>query len=193
MTPEIEAERRAQLPAGAMRVADKQSDAVAYVYQLATGEPAAAAFAGRRTKPDWRYRFRGSENGLAAREKTIRDYFESARSLQALKAERQARKAAPHNLQLGAIFYASWGYDQTNVDFYQVTAVLGPRMVEIREIAGAPVFPDDSGGFSGRIVADPGNFTGEARRVRVTAGSIKVGHTHASVWDGHPCYWSSYH
>ena len=192
MTPEIEAERRAQLPAGAVRIAAKQCDAVAYVYQTVDGKPAAAAFAGRRTKPDWRYYFVGPE-AASTREKRICTYFESARSLQAIKAERQAQKAAPHNLQPGAIFYASWGYDQTNVDFYQVTAVLGPRMVEIRPIAEAPVTPDDSGGWTGRVVADPGNFTGEARRVRVTAGSIKVGHTHASIWDGHPCYWSSYH
>ena len=34
---------------------------------------------------------------------------------------------------VGDIFYSSWGYDQTNVDFYQVTKV-GPAMIAIRQI-----------------------------------------------------------
>ena len=34
----------------------------------------------------------------------------------------------------GDIFVSSWGYDQTNVDFYQVVKV-GPAMIALREIA----------------------------------------------------------
>ncbi|MCL2310945.1 MAG: hypothetical protein FWC41_00440 [Firmicutes bacterium] len=38
-----------------------------------------------------------------------------------------------HGVEVGDIFYTSWGYDQTNVCFYQVVAVTS-RMATIREI-----------------------------------------------------------
>lgn len=33
----------------------------------------------------------------------------------------RAKSRAPHSLKIGDILYASWGYDQTNVDYYKVT------------------------------------------------------------------------
>jgi hypothetical protein len=37
---------------------------------------------------------------------------------------------------LGDILVASWGYDQTNIDYYQVVAVVGSSSVRIRKIRG---------------------------------------------------------
>jgi hypothetical protein len=37
--------------------------------------------------------------------------------------------------QVGDVYYASWGYDQTNIDFYQVVART-PRTVRVRLING---------------------------------------------------------
>lgn len=42
--------------------------------------------------------------------------------------------AIRHSVKVGAIFVSSWGYDQTNIDFYQVVAVT-PASVRIRRIA----------------------------------------------------------
>ena len=40
-----------------------------------------------------------------------------------------------HNsLQIGSILYASWGYDQTNIDFYEVTKLIGRTTLELREL-----------------------------------------------------------
>lgn len=39
-----------------------------------------------------------------------------------------------HTLELGDILYSSWGYNQTNIDFYQVTKLIGKSMVEIRRL-----------------------------------------------------------
>ena len=44
---------------------------------------------------------------------------------------------APTNkfgVQVGDIFYISWGYDQTNVNFFQVVALVGAVSVRIKEI-----------------------------------------------------------
>ena len=40
-----------------------------------------------------------------------------------------------HTVKVGDLFKCSWGYDQTNIDYYQVTKLLGQTMVEIRPIA----------------------------------------------------------
>ncbi len=35
---------------------------------------------------------------------------------------------------LGKVFYSSWGYDQTNVNFYQVVALKGKKTVVLQEL-----------------------------------------------------------
>lgn len=44
-------------------------------------------------------------------------------------------KTPKHNIKVDDIFYHSWGYEQTNIDFYQVIAVTA-KTVSIREIKG---------------------------------------------------------
>tara|TARA_Y100000593_G_scaffold92335_1_gene183590 strand:+ start:6765 stop:7406 length:642 start_codon:yes stop_codon:yes gene_type:complete len=48
------------------------------------------------------------------------------------------KKAAKHPYKVGDILTGSWGYDQTNVDMYQVVAVKG-KAIEIRAICQAMV------------------------------------------------------
>ena len=43
-------------------------------------------------------------------------------------------KERTHTLQVGDILHASWGYDQTNATFYQVTALNGRTMVTVEQI-----------------------------------------------------------
>lgn len=38
------------------------------------------------------------------------------------------------SFKIGDIFYSSWGYDQTNTNFYQITEKIGSTMLELREI-----------------------------------------------------------
>jgi hypothetical protein len=35
---------------------------------------------------------------------------------------------------LGKVFYTSWGYDQTNVEFYQVVGLKGKKTVILKEL-----------------------------------------------------------
>jgi len=41
-----------------------------------------------------------------------------------------------HGVHVGDLFYDSWGYEQTNIDFYQVVALKGKATAIIRKIAG---------------------------------------------------------
>ena len=74
-----------------------------------------------------------------------------------------------HGVKIGDVFVESWGYDQTNVDFYQVTRVM-PKSVEIRAIHGKTV----GDGHSTRVVADVNNFVEDKGYGDVRYGTAKV-------------------
>jgi hypothetical protein len=48
---------------------------------------------------------------------------------------KKVEKVNIHGVKVGDIFVMSWGYDQTNVDYFQVVELKGSQMVKIREIA----------------------------------------------------------
>ena len=73
--------------------------------------------------------------------------------------------AAKAGLKVGDVLSGSWGYDQTNVEFWEVTKLVGKRMVEIRELCCESI---ETGFMSGNAVPLPGQYTKkEARRVMV--------------------------
>ena len=64
-----------------------------------------------------------------------------------------------HTFKVGDCLYQSWGYEQTNIDFFQVVEVL-PKSVKIRPIS--QIMVKDSGGFMcENVMPDKSNFIGE--------------------------------
>lgn len=59
-------------------------------------------------------------------------------------------------VKVGSIFCMSWGYDQTNVNFFQVTR-LSPKSVFVREIASKGV-PGTDGFMCNEVVPQKDNF-----------------------------------
>lgn len=98
-------------------------------------------------------------------------------------------------VEVGTIFTASWGYDQTNVDFYEVVKVTTASVV-IREIAKAQETTD--GGWTGYVRPQPGTFLGDPMTRRLKAGwdntpGVKVNsYAWARQWDGKPQRFTSY-
>lgn len=45
-----------------------------------------------------------------------------------------AEKVNKYGVKVGDIFSASWGWEQTNVDFFQVVALAGETSVRVREV-----------------------------------------------------------
>lgn len=62
----------------------------------------------------------------------------------------------PHAVRVGDIFCMSWGYDQTNVNYFQVTR-LTPKGAYMREI-GAKSVPGTQGFMCETVQPAPGNF-----------------------------------
>lgn len=76
------------------------------------------------------------------------------------------------DLAIGDVLVASWGYDQTNYDYYQVTRLVGKRSVEIRELGQSKV---ETNWLQGDCVPLKNRFIGEPMIKRVSAnGSVKV-------------------
>jgi len=105
------------------------------------------------------------------------DYLKNLADVEAYKAERKAKRAAERaaakeNVTVGDIFVASWGWEQTNVDAYQVVTKKGAT-VTLREIALKSV--EGSEGFmSDRVVPVKDAFIGEEFKKRITGRGINI-------------------
>lgn len=67
----------------------------------------------------------------------IRQLLDGAKEAQPAPAVKAAPKAAPANkygVKVGDIFRATWGYEQTNNDFFQVVELVGTGSVRVREV-----------------------------------------------------------
>jgi len=109
----------------------------------------------------------------------------------AREMERRLSGTWMHGLTVGSILVRSWGYDQTNVDFFEVVAVRG-AMVRIREVAAVVV---ESHAGAEYLAPRRGIYTGDVsgwkRPSRGYKGSTSVkvsDYGHAYLWDGRPEY-----
>jgi hypothetical protein len=126
-------------------------------------------FQGKAQKPSFKFYF----SSETQRERKARSFFESVRAREAAALERrQKRKEEGHSLKVGNILRASWGYDQTNIDYYEVTALIGAKMVEIREIEQARAECD--GWLAGKCVPLPGHFKGEPMRKLAKGNCVRT-------------------
>ena len=77
----------------------------------------------------------------------------------------------PRNLTVGDVLCCRWGYDQTNVDYYQVTKLVGKTMVEIRKIEAHKVEDMSMQGWS---TPRCGQFIGEPLRRKANGSSVRI-------------------
>lgn len=61
------------------------------------------------------------------------------------KAHKAVEKANKFGVKVGDLFHASWGYDQTNNDFFQVVELVGEQSVRVREVSPVCVASEASG------------------------------------------------
>jgi hypothetical protein len=163
-------------------------DAIVYIYSTTCGRFGAVAFHGKAAKPDWHYTFANVDS----RQRKIAEYFTTRKEYADYKAKNAAQRKAPHTLNVGDILYTSWGYDQTNIDFYQVTRVVSAHSVEVREIQASST--DEAGFMTAYKSAIPNAFKGESMVKRASSDNcVKIAsYAYASPWDGKPKRYSWY-
>jgi hypothetical protein len=173
---------------------------VAYVQDLPAANSRmkylAIAYAGKANKKSFYESYATKE----ARDKRIADFFAGLESWQKMKAERRAESSKPHTLKVGDILHHSWGWEQTQCDYYQILAVT-PHGATIQAIISKTVEGSTvSHGMADRQIAIPDSFHGEPLRVKidgfnrvcVSKGNGPLSHGSCGPWDGKPQYCSWY-
>lgn len=161
--------------------------AVVYTGVSSQGKPQAIGYKGRRKAPAFNRTF---ENNAELTE--FVDGWISVHEVRkkAQDSYREERKAFAHTLEIGSILEASWGYEQTNVNFYEVTEVVSPKTVVVREIAVKTIPTINMGGTKTPLT---GEFIGKPLTKRVALGNCIEIETciTASPWDGLPGEYSA--
>ena len=151
-----------------------------------TGKAESKVFKGTSCKPHWWY-LHGS---IERRETFIESRLEDLKTV-APKTSRKSPDASEH-FMVGEVLYDSWGYDQTNIDWFQVTKVKG-KSIWLRPICENS---SDAGNCSDGYTQPRRNeFCGEEFRKTVQPGGYVSSALRGSLykWDGKPKYCSTYH
>lgn len=157
------------------------------------GKPTAIGFSGTKGNPDFYYAFRSVEN----RDEYIKNWLEGLKRSMEYKEERKNKRKAPAlsavPFKPGDILYDSWGYEQTNVDFYEVVEVRTVSTIVIRQIAQNT---EETSFMSGHTTPRPGEYISEPikKRIQWYDGKpyIKSEFGCISKWDGKPVHCSWY-
>ena len=107
-----------------------------------------------------------------------------------------------YGIKAGDILYDSWGYEQTNVEFYLVTKIISACKIEIVEL-GHIRSDYENHGMACNVMPDPENRIGEPLQKMVSQSSwekkycswhVKISESISlAAWDGQPKYCSWYY
>jgi len=110
------------------------------------------------------------------REEVVAEYLKRAEGRKVYKAERKARPVM--KFEVGDMVYTSWGYEQTNIDFYQVVETRGKTVVVLRPISYSVVETTSWCSESRNPVKD--SFIGEEITCRAGVYGVTIGRQSAS-------------
>lgn len=114
-------------------------------------------YVGKQSHSLWHIRFQD----LESMKKKITTQISSLMSWEDKKKERkEERKNELTKVQVGDLYYDSWGYEQTNIDFYQITGIKG-KTFEITPIAKKYCNEAPSGGMSDNVLPIRDKFIGK--------------------------------
>ena len=138
-------------------------------------------------KPAKHYSFKSVER----REEYVQEIFGNVKANAEYKKEKAAKaKAAKaeaaNTVKVGDIFDTCWGYDQTNVEFYQVVAKKG-QMIDVIKIGQVTVESNQSCDY---VAPNPERKIGEVMTKRINQyGGFKAHEcSNASPYGGQPKY-----
>jgi len=124
-------------------------------------------FVGKAIKPTWFYRFKSVEQ----RNKEIEQTFARVQSKVDRKAQEKAKKVdamANHGVVVGDVFRCSWGYDQTNIDYYEVISITGKTAT----ICRIGCLSENTGWLQGDSVPQLGAFIGKPKKKLIQKRSV---------------------
>ena len=148
-----------------------------------------AIFQGKGHKPYKHYRFDNESdlNDFIQAEKT-RELNEEQRRIERSKQY----EAEKQKIVEGAILYSSWGYEQTNIDFYVVVSRKNDFVI-LQEVGSHKIY-DDNFNDRGSCMPDVTTKIGDPFRKKINkyGGVNLASYKWCGLWDGQPKGWSSY-
>lgn len=178
---------------GFMKACAKDLSCVVYSGINIHGQTVAYGYYGRAMKPRFRSAFKTDES----RAKYASNWMDT------VTKNAQVRTIEGRKLVVDDVLCSSWGYDQTNVDYYKVVGLIGKSMVEIVEI-GQQSVEGENGYMSGQCIPNPNHvLTGDIMRKKAIGDRVKVREFSSAykmeptaevegvrIYESH--YWSSY-
>lgn len=149
--------------------------------------PVAMFFTGKQSRPSWHTIFRTTDR----MKEVIKNSISSLMSREDMKEKRKEdRKNQLDNISIGDILYCSWGYEQTNIDFYQVVEKKNKQFT-IREIMHKYDNSKSAGnGMAAYVEPVKDSFVNDVEPIKKTSLSMKFGVL--SKYDGQSLYCSWY-
>lgn len=176
-------------PKDAEEIGSPDGLGVAYLAPYANGKFQVLGYAGTAGKPSFNFLYVSREIA----ERKIQEWFKALLAHKVFVLERREEQNKPHTLEVGDVITNSWGYDQTNVDCYQITRKTD-HFVWLRPIYSELVPNEGCAPMAGRVVPVPGRFIENQPETKHKASgsyvSMKCGS--GSKWDGRSLYCSWY-
>lgn len=153
------AERQSFIPQGYELIA--MDERVGFEVYASTKEPLVAmGFSGKRSKPNWHIRFTSEQT----KHKKISDSLANLLNHEETKAKRRQARLAEHDVAVGDVFSCSWGWEQTNVEYFEVTALVGKNSCKARKIRQAR---ESTGLDTGECAPLLGHYLDEEKTYRI--------------------------
>jgi hypothetical protein len=139
---------------------------VLYNYTDTRGRPCSMAFKGRAIKNTFHVYYKNEDERVRLNQVWLDKVAE-------IKAEAKERSTpTARALNIGDVLYSSWGYEQTNIDYYLVIALKGKSSVVIQEIAAVKKYETHSD--RGTCTPDTNIKVGEPMTKRANGNRIKL-------------------
>lgn len=136
------------------------------------GETIARMYLGKSSKPQWAYRFKSETQMFDFITSEVEKVVKRKLTKLDAKADEKARiENEFKEVKVGDIFCCSWGYEQTNVDFYKLINLKGKKGTFIR--VGYNTIEETSW-CSSNIQCDPEDEFGETFTKLIQGKRFKV-------------------
>lgn len=183
------------IPKESIPVEHHEGLGIAYVYRIGANY-GVVAYGGKRNNHDFHFSYRSIEQ---AHDK-IEGWFSGLSQHVESVTKRRAQNFQPHTFKVGDIVTNSWGYDQTNVDWYRVAKTTA-NFVWLQPICG---HTEQTGFMSGDSMphietTDPNPATwgfkdakGDVEMHKAYGSHVCMKYGSGSKWDGRKMYESWY-
>lgn len=175
------------IPEGAIERRYDDLKVVVYLYTQNggrfDGKPCAIGYVGPKHKAEYHHGFPNEER----RDAHISQWLEGLRGKAQQKAKARAEKLAfRHDLKVGDVLMTTWGWEQTNADFYQVVRVPSGKTVVIRHIKEAITKDAGDGAMSGYAMPVLNEFDSGEMLVRYGEHGARISQSrgYARKWNG---------